>query len=415
MAAPAAEGSAFPAYTLDLAGLLDRGLVIGLSVLKALLILGVGWIIARVARAVLVRLLRRTPVDRYLSSLLTGGRRKDLGVEKILGSLVYGLLMLFVSIEVLRALGLTMVTEPLTDLITSLVGFLPQLMAAGTLAVIAWSLARVARMMARSFLQSIAFENRLGEAAGEGDGAGGKQSALLGRALSDVVFYFVLLFFLPQILDALQMEGLSPVREMVGQILSLVPKLLGAGFVLTVFYFVARIVQRLAVPLLASLGVDRLPEILGVTVKSGPKASVAAGWVVLAGMLFVGAIQAANSLGLSVVSEVLQGLLAGSFRVLVACGIFAFGLWGSRKLASTLADWEQGRGSSGTPLATTARVLVLVMAGAMALGQAGLAPEILHLAIGAAALGVAIAGGLAFGLGGREHASRWIASRRGDS
>jgi hypothetical protein len=138
--------------------------------------------------------------------------------------------------------------------------------------------------------------------------------------------------------------------------------------------------------------------------------------VVLGALLFLGVGQAAHTLGLEMVAEIAHGLLAGLFQILVACSIFAVGLWASRAVGSTVAEWERGRDREGTPLASVARGAVLTFAGAMALGQTGLAPEILHLVIGAAALGLAIALGLAFGLGGRDHASRWLDSRHlGDS
>jgi hypothetical protein len=69
----------------------------------------------------------------------------------------------------------------------------------------------------------------------------------LASTLADAGYYLVWLLFLPQIIDALQMEGLSPVEDMVGQILGFLPS----------------IVQRLATSLLAGIGFDRLPEWLG--------------------------------------------------------------------------------------------------------------------------------------------------------
>ena len=73
----------------------------------------------------------------------------------------------------------------------------------------------------------------------------------LASTLADAVYYLIWLLFLPQIIDALQMEGLSPVKDMVGQILGFLPSLFGALIIFFLFYVVARIVQRLATSLLA--------------------------------------------------------------------------------------------------------------------------------------------------------------------
>ncbi|HYY58994.1 MAG TPA: hypothetical protein VE842_16820, partial [Pyrinomonadaceae bacterium] len=59
-------------------------------------------------------------------------------------------------------------------------------------------------------------------------------------------------------------------------------------------------------------------------------------------------------------------------------------------------------------LATAARVAILVLAGAMALRQIGVANEIINLAFGLLLGAVAVAVALAFGLGGRETAARIV-------
>jgi hypothetical protein len=69
-------------------------------------------------------------------------------------------------------------------------------------------------------------------------------------------------------------------------------------------------------------------------------------------------------------------------------------------------------------LATLARGAILVFAGAMALRQMGLANEIVNLAFGLLLGAIAVAAALAFGLGGREMASRkleeWVPSKPGE-
>jgi hypothetical protein len=63
-----------------------------------------------------------------------------------------------------------------------------------------------------------------------------------------------------------------------------------------------------------------------------------------------------------------------------------------------------------------ARVSILVLAGAMALGQMGVASDIINLAFGLLIGAIAVAVALAFGLGGREIAGReldkWLDSVR---
>ncbi len=400
--------ASFSWANFDLSAWMSQGLAIFFSLMEASVILLVGWGLARMVRSIVVRALNKTTIDNQLAALLTGGRSEKMPVEEILGGFVYGLVMLFVSIEACQALGLTMVTEPLNHLLGRMMDFVPQLFAAASLALMAWILASLARVLTLNALYAFELDRHLGEVVDEPD----KEPTSLTGTLGDAVYYFVFLFFLPQMLDALRMQGLRPVQDMVGQILAIIPNLLGVGILLAVFYFVARIVQRLTIQLLTSLGFDRLPEMLGLESSAGPRPSIAAGWVVLASLMSMGAVQAADSLGLTLISEVTRGLMTGLLQAFLACGILAVGLYLGNLVKAALVDWEQARGREASPLAGVARAAVLGLAVAMALGQTGLAPEIVHMTFGAFVLGAAIAGGLAFGLGGRESAARWLESRR---
>jgi hypothetical protein len=56
----------------------------------------------------------------------------------------------------------------------------------------------------------------------------------------------------------------------------------------------------------------------------------------------------------------------------------------------------------------SARIAILVLAGAMALGQLGVADEIITLAFGLTLGAIAVALAIAFGVGGRDLAARQL-------
>ncbi len=394
---------------MDYNQLLALGETYGIPLLKAAAILVVGWALAKAAAYVFKKLLDKTSLDNKLAEMITGGRSKDLPIEAGVSKLVYWLVMLFVIMAVFQVLGLTIVTEPLNALLTKITSFLPQILAAGALAAIAWAVATVLRMVIKNLLGAFHLDEKLGESAGEET-----KAVSLASTLADGVYYLIFLLFLPQILDALQMDGLSPVKDMVGEILGFLPNLLGALVVFFIFYLVARIVQRLATNLLASVGFNKVPEWLGLgAAKEGSAAaSSIAGWVIMGVILFMGSIQAFNTLGLAVVSGLANELMQGLFSVLVAVVIFAIGLFLSRLAHKAIT--ASGHRQAGT-LANVARFAILILVGAMALHKTDLAPEIINLAFGALIFGLALAGSLAFGFGGREAAAGMIESWRGET
>jgi hypothetical protein len=395
--------------SIDYSQLVTLATTYGIPVLKALAILVVGWAVAKGVSIGTKKVLDRTDIDNKLADKLTGGKAAGVALEAGIGRLVYWLIMLFVLMAVFQALGLTVVTEPINVLLTKIAGFLPQLLAAAVLAGIAWAAASVLRVVVANLLGAFRIDQKLGEQAGEE-----MKRVSLGSTLADAVYYLIWLLFLPQIIDALQMEGLSPVKDMVGQILGFLPSLFGALIVFFLFYVVARVVQRLATNVLGSIGFDRLPEWLGLgAARSGAgSASAIAGYVILAVLLFLGAVQAFRTLGLEAVSSLAEQLLAGLFNIVVAVVIFGVGLFLSRVAYKALAPTSEGRTAL---LGNIARVAILTFTGAMALFRAGLASQIVTLAFGAVIVGLALAAALAFGLGGREEAARTLSEWRSRS
>jgi len=394
---------------LDMNQLVALGTTYGIPVLKALAILVVGWIVAKGVSMATKKLLDKTELDNKLAAKITGGKTAGVALEAGVGRFVYWLIMLFVLMAVFQSLGLTIVTEPINAFLTKIVGFLPQVLAAGVLAVIAWAVASLLRVVVSNMLGAFQLDQKLSDKAGKE-----MTKVSLASTLADAVYYLIWLLFLPQIIDALRMEGLSPVKQMVGQILGFLPSLFGALIIFALFYVVARIVQRLATSLLSSIGFDSLPEWLGVGgARSGAgSASAIAGYVILAVLLFLGAVQAFKTLGLETVSSLAEQLLAGLFNIVVAVVIFGVGLFLSRVAYRAISP--TGGGSSAL-LGNVARIAILIFTGAMALFRAGLASEIVTLAFGAVIVGLALAAALAFGLGGRDEAAKAIADWRSKS
>jgi hypothetical protein len=131
------------------------------------------------------------------------------------------------------------------------------------------------------------------------------------------------------------------------------------------------------------------------------------GWLVLLGVMVMAILGATSILGFPALSLVVTQFLAFTWRIVVGLVIFGIGLWLANVLVNGIeaTDWPQKR------LATIfTRITVIVLAGAMALGQMGLADSIINLAFGLTLGGIALAVALAFGLGGRDVAERELES-----
>jgi hypothetical protein len=121
-------------------------------------------------------------------------------------------------------------------------------------------------------------------------------------------------------------------------------------------------------------------------------------------MLFA-TIEAVDILGFAVLATLVTEFMVFAGHVLLGLIIFAIGLYLANLAGRTV---QASNTSQATMLAIAARVSILVLAGAMALRQMGLANEIITLAFGLLLGAVAVAVALAFGLGGRDLAANYL-------
>ena len=229
------------------------------QLIGALVILIVGWLIAFIISNLVRRLLKRTDLDNKLVSWVTGEKAPN--VEQGIGRVVFWLIMILVLIAFFQALGLTLVTDPLNQLVSKILYYLPQLFGAGILLLIAWITATILRMLITRVMGATKLDERV---SGKID-ATDQKTVPLTKTIGDVVYWLIFLLFLPAVLGALKLEGLlDPVQSMLDKFLGFLPNLLAAGLIGVIGWFVARIVCRIVTSLLAATGGDRLSERIGI-------------------------------------------------------------------------------------------------------------------------------------------------------
>jgi hypothetical protein len=137
------------------------------SLVGALLILVLGWIVARLVRAFVVRALHRVGLDRAADRFELTEPLRQAGLRRspsaLAGRLVYWILMLTVLLIAAEALGLGAVTST----IDRLIAYLPNVLAAGLIVLIGLFVGRFVRDVVRSGAAAARFgeADRLGDAA----------------------------------------------------------------------------------------------------------------------------------------------------------------------------------------------------------------------------------------------------------
>jgi hypothetical protein len=296
---------------LELAQLTDTIMDYLPNLLAALAILIIGWFVAIVVSKLVEKALKKTDIDNQLMAWISGdqgGEAPD--TERIIGRIVYYLILLLVIVGFFEALGLTIVTEPLNRLLGEVFAFIPRLAAPVLLLLVAWGLATGLRFVVRRLLDSTELDERLTR------GARLNKQVPLSKTLADSVYWLVFLLFLPAVLGVLGLQGLlSPVQHMIDEFLGFLPNLFGAAVILAIGWLVARIVQRIVSGLLSAVGVDSMTERAGLENVFGKQPlSELIGLILYALILIPVIIASLNALSLDAVtrpaSQMLETMMA---------------------------------------------------------------------------------------------------------
>ena len=202
-------------------------------------------------------------------------------------------------------------------------------------------------------------------------------------------------------------------------VLVFVPLLLGFLLILLVGYIIAAALSKAVTFLLRKIGFDNLANRIGLSrleQNMGVRLDAAGilGKIVFWFIFLVFLVPATNALGLTAVSGILNTMIAYIPNVFVAILVLFLGT-----LAATfVADIVRGATAStnignSNLFANVARYAIIGFAALIALEQLQIAPALLNILFTAIIGALAIAFGLAFGLGGQDAARRWL--NRGES
>ncbi len=317
------------------------------TLVGAVLVLLVGWLVALVVSAVVRRVLGRTTMDNRLAAWVSGDEAAEgIEVERWIARGVFWLLMIFVLVAFFQVLGLTLITEPLNQLLIQVFQYAPRLIGGGLLLLVAWIVASILRYATSRALRIAKVEERFDTLAGTEDA----ERVPLSKTLSEAVYWLVLLLFLPAVLGALAVEGLlEPVQGMIDAVLGFLPNVFAAGLILAVGWLAARIVQRIVASLLVSVGVDRVSARVGLDQVLGEqRLSDVIGLVVYVLVLIPVLVAALDAVALDAItgpaSNMLNAILLSLPRVFAAVLILVVAYVVGRLVAGLVTNVLTGLG-----------------------------------------------------------------------
>jgi hypothetical protein len=286
------------------------------TVFKALFLLLAFWVLARIAGAIVTKLMGFTKVDDRAArdwgfeKVLVGPKGEKRSIARLTGGIVKWIILLFGFVAFFSALNLTLVAGPLQHALDRIVEAIPSLLKAAVILFVYWAVAAIVRLGLTKSLNAIGFDERVKRFYPTREVNG--QTVGAATMLARLVFYVILLVGIPPFLEALGQQSLvAPLQEMLAKVLGFLPNLVAAVIIFFVGRLVATIVREIVVNFLSAAGADAGAEKLGVAKLLGEKKiSQVSGFIVYLFIMIPIAISAIDSLQVRAISEPMTNMLA---------------------------------------------------------------------------------------------------------
>ncbi len=337
---------------------------------------------------------QKVKLDDLLGQKLTGDVI-SFSLTKSVSEIAYGVVFLYFLPEILKGIGLEQLSGPITKMFEEVVSFFPRLIVAGIIVFLGWFAAKLVRQTVESLLASMGVDGAVKRVFGDNVLGALK----ISKIIPTIIYVFIMVLAVIQALGKLKLETLTaPIEKLLNSTVQGLPTVVFAVFSVLGAVYIGGVISNFVSGLLRDIGFDNIYKKLGLSdIKAGAKTpSEIIGFLASATLVIVITTQALGSLGLNNLSEILNTLIYRFIDVMIGVLVFGIGLYVARNVSAWVEQATQVHYAKF--LALISKFVIIVISGAMALQQIGIADEIVKiaftLAMGSIALGAAIAVGL---------------------
>lgn len=362
------------------------------AVIKAVLLLLLAFITAAVVKSLVVKLLTRTKLSALLNQTDSAGG-KERSVEFI-GKLTHLLVFLLFVPGIFESLGMREVSSPILNLLNTLWGYLPNILAAVLVLWVGFFIARLVRELLVPVFDRLKIDTLQEKA--------GIQVSDKGRLSNTLAYIIYVLILIPVIIAALQVLNIeavsTPAIGMLDTIFEFIPNILAALVIVIIGCMIAKFSGNIVESLIASAGFDaKLKEHL-IEKENNFTLSKVIGSAVHIIMVIFFIVESFSVLHLSVLTNIGNAVIGYMPYILASALIL---------LACYVCDGLAGKAllkGNHTVLALISKIGIYTIGIFMALSELGIAEEIVNTAFILIIAALAIAFAISFGIGGRAFA-----------
>ncbi len=364
------------------------------ALIKAVLLLLLAFITAAVVKSLVVKLFTKTKLNTLLKQA-DNANGKERSADFI-GKLVHLLVFLLFVPGIFESLGMREVSSPILNLLNTLWGYLPNLLAAVLVLWVGFFIARLVRELLVPVFGRLKVDTLQTRA--------GIQVSDTGRLSNTLAYIVYVLILIPVIIAALQVLNIeavsAPAIQMLDTIFQFIPNMLAALVIIIIGCTVAKFAGNIVESLIASAGFDvKLKEHLGEK-ENNFILSKAIGETVHIIMVVFFIVESFSVLHLSVLTNIGSAIIGYMPYILASALIL---------LICYICDGLAGKAllkGNHTVFAMVSKIAIYTIGIFMVLNELGIAKEIVNTAFILIIAALAISFAISFGIGGRTFAEK---------
>ncbi|MBQ7432266.1 MAG: mechanosensitive ion channel [Lachnospiraceae bacterium] len=361
------------------------------AIVTAIVILILAFVVAEIVKSLVLKLIDKTKVGEYVAKLDTEG--KPGSAKTFIGKLVYLLVFLLFVPGIFSVLGLSSIANPITNILSIIWGYVPNILAAAIVLVVGTLIARIVRQLLVPVFSKLNVD-KLQEKAGIEVTSSDK----LSSTLAYIVYVLILIPTVIMALDVLNISVISvPAVSMLNTIIGFIPNLVVGLIIIVIGCMIGKLAGQIVTKLIATSGLDA--KLQGLLDSDSLVLSKIAGIAVYAVIVIFFVVEGLNVLHLAVLTEVGAVIIGYLPSILSAVLILAASV-----IISTIVEKALNKNGFKS-YSVIAKVAILVLGVFMILSQLGIASEIVNSAFILILAALAVAFAVAFGIGGREFAA----------
>ena len=208
-------------------------------IVAAIIIVVFGYFLSKLVRDILKIILQKTKID-SLQSKIGVKSGKSTSFSAIIANIVFALLMIVFVIAALQALQLHSISDPASEMLSTVFTYLPLLFAALIVIVIGIFIANIVAGLLENVIAGTGFDDRIGEIMPKNKE--GKPAIAFSRLLGIIVRVVIIIFFVVAGLRIMNIEVLTKIGT---TIIAYMPNVLAAVIVFIIAWFVADKISKL--------------------------------------------------------------------------------------------------------------------------------------------------------------------------